>query len=419
MNRHDYSDYTDDEDDLGSESSWGSDIPWDAKPAVDPKTARKAWKELSSGRILFLEHEYELCVPCFERALEDPDNIEYILRMVKYFPDKSLAMTLLDKIRDTGRRYLIKGMGEDCFDDNSQYFGQFECIWGAERYLRTLLAIAQVAIEGGDLNKGIEASSESLRVSYDDEIGQRHMLGTLLLKAGRYEDALGLCRVWLDPNWDRYPRVRIHWNKQTYILEPLNDKIVEYQRKGSGAACELFNAALAAFRLKGDCELARQCLRLGAEICPLIMTRLLGRMKRPHKRYRRTRDMNRHEDAHDYCWLAQDIWMENDVWNWANGDSEVRKLILRKCAGHCKVCETNPLQFKQCSGCREAYYCSTSCQRKHWPQHKPVCRARVKDMQTRSPPLYNFLDPGPDYSREKSFYSPRPMWPNYPWKMPV
>ena len=107
------------------------------------------------------------------------------------------------------------------------------------------------------------------------------MLGALLLKAGRYEDALGLCRVWLDPHWDRYPRVRIHWRKQTFIDERLSSKIVEYQRNSSGAPCELFNAALAAFRLKGDCELARQCLRLGTEKCPLIMMRILARAKQP------------------------------------------------------------------------------------------------------------------------------------------
>lgn len=41
-----YGEYTDgDDDDLGSESSFGSDVPWDAKPAVDSKTARTAWKE--------------------------------------------------------------------------------------------------------------------------------------------------------------------------------------------------------------------------------------------------------------------------------------------------------------------------------------------------------------------------------------
>lgn len=107
------------------------------------------------------------------------------------------------------------------------------------------------------------------------------MLSTLLLKAGRYDDALGLCRVWLDPHWDRFPRVRIHWQKQTFVFEPLNSRIVEYHKQGIGAACELLNAALAAFCLKGDIELARQCLRLGTEVCPLIMTRILARSKRP------------------------------------------------------------------------------------------------------------------------------------------
>lgn len=131
-----------------------------------------------------------------------------------------------------------------------------------------------------------DASSESLRLAQDDHIGQRHMLSTLLLKAGRYAEALRLCQYWLDPNlveqshWHK----RLQWHMEPPSMEPLDDAIIIYnQRYESEGACELFNAALAAFRMHGDCELARQCLRVGTEVNPQIMLRVLARVERPSK----------------------------------------------------------------------------------------------------------------------------------------
>eukprot|EP01006_Ploeotia_vitrea_P001682 TRINITY_DN105389_c0_g1_i1.p1 TRINITY_DN105389_c0_g1~~TRINITY_DN105389_c0_g1_i1.p1 ORF type:complete len:195 (+),score=16.53 TRINITY_DN105389_c0_g1_i1:47-631(+) len=30
----------------------------------------------------------------------------------------------------------------------------------------------------------------------------------------------------------------------------------------------------------------------------------------------------------------------------------------------------------KCSGCKMVYYCSTGCQKQHWKEHKPVCKAQ-------------------------------------------
>ena len=34
--------------------------------------------------------------------------------------------------------------------------------------------------------------------------------------------------------------------------------------------------------------------------------------------------------------------------------------------------------------CNQAYYCNADCQRKHWPKHRPVCRAAVAALVRRA-----------------------------------
>ena len=40
-----------------------------------------------------------------------------------------------------------------------------------------------------------------------------------------------------------------------------------------------------------------------------------------------------------------------------------------KCAG----CDNLGADFKVCSKCKMAKYCSASCQKEHWPEHKKAC----------------------------------------------
>ncbi len=41
------------------------------------------------------------------------------------------------------------------------------------------------------------------------------------------------------------------------------------------------------------------------------------------------RGWNGPEDAHDYLWMVQDLWMNDDVWNWANEHPEAKGATSR------------------------------------------------------------------------------------------
>ena len=45
------------------------------------------------------------------------------------------------------------------------------------------------------------------------------------------------------------------------------------------------------------------------------------------------------------------------------------------CLSPCVVCGKAD-HTRTCSGCKLTAYCGRECQKKHWPQHKAVCRAR-------------------------------------------
>eukprot|EP00662_Eupelagonemidae_sp_cell21_P057247 gene57247-biopygen50404 len=41
----------------------------------------------------------------------------------------------------------------------------------------------------------------------------------------------------------------------------------------------------------------------------------------------------------------------------------------RQCAG----CGRADAQLHRCARCKGAWYCSSDCQKQHWPQHQPAC----------------------------------------------
>lgn len=65
------------------------------------------------------------------------------------------------------------------------------------------------------------------------------------------------------------------------------------------------------------------------------------------------RAMNGPEDAQDYLWLTQDLWMELDVWNWADEDAGIKASVRRMCCREgCDKVEANVAEFKRCAACK-------------------------------------------------------------------
>jgi hypothetical protein len=63
--------------------------------------------------------------------------------------------------------------------------------------------------------------------------------------------------------------------------------------------------------------------------------------------------MNGPEDAHDYLWLTQDLWMDPDVWNWADQNPEIKASVRRLCCREgCGKIESTVAEFKRCAACK-------------------------------------------------------------------
>lgn len=58
------------------------------------------------------------------------------------------------------------------------------------------------------------------------------------------------------------------------------------------------------------------------------------------------------EDAQDYLFLTQDLWMKNDVWTWANNIAGAKNAVLKKCSQtSCVEVEKHVAEYKRCSAC--------------------------------------------------------------------
>ncbi|KAI6127148.1 hypothetical protein F5141DRAFT_1186344 [Pisolithus sp. B1] len=295
--------------------------------------------------------------------MEDENNLDAFVQFafLHHIPE---GIKVLEDAERKGRTALKRRLGNDCFDDSGQYVGNFYQVLTTRPYMRVLQAQVRLYFENRQYAESAKTIIEMLRLCPGDNMGQRTWLGSMLLLTNRYSDALSFCQTWLDPN-----RPSIVPRGGTAFKAPSStcyDTEVENQILKLGSGAMAYNAALAAFRVFGDGELARQYLRIAAKINPIILTKILAKIDKPKGFNMLPRTSNGPEDAQDYLFLTQD---------WANASQEAKNNVIKACSnGACGAIETKVAQFKRCAACKKVVYCSQPCQRNDWSKHKPQCQ---------------------------------------------
>ena len=124
---------------------------------------------------------------------------------------------------------------------------------------------------------------EILRLCPGDNLGQRSWMGSILLQAGRNKDALHFSQRWLEKK-TRHDGTSPQKAGCDFETEPSKtplsraeiDDMTEWT-----PACHMYTAAFAAFKLWGDCELARQYYKLAIKLNPNVMIKILARVTQP------------------------------------------------------------------------------------------------------------------------------------------
>ncbi|KAJ6620500.1 hypothetical protein B0H10DRAFT_2021817 [Mycena sp. CBHHK59/15] len=283
-------------------------------------------------------------VPFLHIALEDKNNFDAEIQMAYLSPDLHFSVRVLEVSERRARALLKQHLGADCFDDDGPCVGQFGVILLTRPYMRVLQALARMCYETKQYEKAVP-------------LCQRFWLGPLLLRVARPADALSFCQTWLhigEVGGAPPPRGgTLFAAPSRTLLAPEHE-----ERFARAAASDLAHtAALAAFRLWGPCAQAAQYLRIGVRTNPAILVKVIGRRARPESGNMNPRGFNGPEEAHDYLWIAQDLWEEPDVWSWIQEDSTVSEEVLKGCSRpECSAEETKATQFKRCAACRQVVF---------------------------------------------------------------
>ncbi|KDR77979.1 hypothetical protein GALMADRAFT_1295800 [Galerina marginata CBS 339.88] len=330
-------------------------------------------KNLEKAEDLCKKRKPKKAIPYLvEAILESPDNLDAAIQCAYLSDqegDRAEAIEMLELAERTGQRTLKKTLGEDCFEAKGRHVGRFWLVMETRPYMRVLQALVRIYFEEGRYEESEKLMIEMLRLCPRDNTSQRAWLGSMLIRNGHYANALYFIQAWIEH--ESPPGGGIAFKAPSRSLLSASQA---REQSRFAIANMMHDAALASFRLFGDCPQSRQFLKIAAYVQPIIFTKILTRASRPEKLDMHPRPDNGPEDAHDYLWLTQDLWMEPDVWQWVNQSQDVKNGILQFC-DKCYKRETTVAEFKRCSACRVVRYCTPQCQKKDWSTHKPDCKA--------------------------------------------
>ncbi|KAF9528802.1 hypothetical protein CPB83DRAFT_299478 [Crepidotus variabilis] len=309
----------------------------------------------------------EQCVPYLMKALEDVHNLDAVIQMAFLAPGhRPEGIEILEQGEEVGRKLLKTALGEKAFDDNGGSVGRFWLIIQTRPYMRLLQALVRMYFEEGRYADTARTIEEILRLCPGDNLALKHWLGPMLNQCGRHSDALFFSQAWWHEGIFPARGGTAFTTPNPEVPASMSEDAVQF------IPCSLvYTAALSSFKFFGDCDQSRTYLKMSAISNPGVLLKILARVQRPANLNFDGRSMNGAEDAQDYLCQTQNLWMEDDIWNWAN-QSEAKSLILKICSrAHCEVKEKRVAEFKRCAACHKASYCSQTCQKLDWPTHKP------------------------------------------------
>ncbi|KAK0199280.1 hypothetical protein DFS33DRAFT_1457463 [Desarmillaria ectypa] len=160
-------------------------------------------------------------------------------------------LDVLATAAENGQKLLKTCLGSHCFDDNG-------------------------------LHVGSETVTEMLRLCPGDNLNQCTWLGPLC-RLECYSDALYFARLWMeDLLVDRQVYVPPYRGGTAFKAPEPKLFSPEVEKEVDLSPCSMsYAAALAAFKLWGDCEESRQYLRIASKANPHVMVKVLGRIKYP------------------------------------------------------------------------------------------------------------------------------------------
>ncbi|KAJ7607591.1 hypothetical protein FB45DRAFT_948030 [Roridomyces roridus] len=309
------------------------------------------------------------------RPSRTPNNLDACVALSSTMPTPDAQIGFLTTSEAIGRTHLKRFLGPDCFELTSrQGAPNFWGILATRPYMRLLSMLTRTYISSQRWQEAAATNIEILRLCESDNLGHQGWMGPLLLHAGRPVDALYFARAWLESGGP--PRgSEVDFappNRAAMTPEELEDVTNPFMNLQT-----IYSAALAAFTVDGDSELARQYLHLAVSKFPAVLIKVLGKFKeRVDVDTHATRTINGLEDARDHLWLAQGLWSQPGPWDWISNDPVVKDHVFRPCSD--PSCKKRKSALRSGRSARGDWYCSRACQKAHWCDHKEECKQRQR-----------------------------------------